>query len=132
MSAAAVIYARLSATTAVTALVSTRIYPDVLPDSPVYPAITYHQISGSSERGAIVDPVMLMSMMQITCWAKSRNQARAIADQVRKAMDRLRLVTLGNTVLNDCFFENDVDLYDPPTKTYYVALDFRMHIKDNV
>lgn len=130
MSAHAAVYARLSATAAVTALVAGRVFPDVLPDNPVYPAVTFEQTAGSSERGAQTDPLLLMARMQITAWAKSRVQARALADQLRRTLDRMRLATVGGAFVNDCFFEGEVDLYDPAVKVYYTALDFRLHFKD--
>jgi hypothetical protein len=130
MSAHAIIAARLAATPGITALVFTRIYPSVMPDNPAYPAITFHQIGGSGEKGAVVNPGLMRAIVQVTAWSKSPRQVRDLADQIRKALDRMRAVTVGGFYVNDCFYEGDTDLYDPPTKTYWVPISFRLHFKD--
>lgn len=124
------IQGRLAAFAGLTALVSTRIYPDVMPDTPTYPAVTYQLTSSKTEKGALTDPPLCQATFQITAWAKSRVDARKIADQIRAALDRLRAVTVSGVTVNDCFFEGDVDLIDFETRTYYVPADYRIFFRE--
>ena len=125
------INARLNGFAGLSSLVSTRIYPDVMPDLPVYPAVTYHQISSSSAKGALSDPPLVRSVFQVTAWAKSRIDARQVADQIRKSLDRYRQVTIASVKVDDCFYEDDSDLYDPDTKIYFVPVTFRFHYRES-
>jgi hypothetical protein len=130
MNAHKAINARLSAFAGLTALVATRIYFDVLPDSPVYPAVTIHMLSSSTEKGALSDPPLSRAVFQVTAWGKSRAESRKVADQIRTALDRMRAVTIAGVVVNDCFFDGDVDMYDSTTLTFYAASDYRIFYRE--
>lgn len=120
----------LKAAVGLTALVVDRIYPDVMPDSPIYPSVTYQKLSGSSERGATIDPSLMTASFQVSCWAKSRAQASKITAQARKAIDRKRKITVGGVTVDDCFYESDVDMFDPDTRTYFNHTTFEIHYRD--
>lgn len=122
--------ARLNGTAGLTALVANRIYPDVMPDSPVYPAVTYQKISGASARGSTTDPPLKSAVFQVSAWSRTRLEARAVAAQVRNALDRMRKVTVGGVAVDDCFYESDVDLFDPDTRTYFVHASYKLHYRD--
>jgi hypothetical protein len=124
------IHARLNGAAGLAALVKDRIYPDVMPDSPIYPAVTYQQLSGSSARGAVADPPLKKALFQVSTWAKSRLDAVTIAAQVRMALDRLRKAQAGGVQVDDCFFDSSVDAFDPDTKTYAVHTTFRLHYRE--
>jgi hypothetical protein len=124
------IHARLTGAAGLTALVKDRIYPDVMPDSPQLPAVTYQQTGGSSDRGAVADPPLKKGLFQVSAWAKSRADAAAIAAQVRLALDRARKVQAGGVQIDDCFYENSVDSFDPDTRSYVTHTDFRLHYRD--
>lgn len=112
------------------ALVAARIYPDVMPDSPVLPAVTYQRLSGSSERGSTSDPPLKSATYQVSAWAKSRADALAIAAQVRVALDRKRKLTVAGVQVDDCFYQGDVDLFDFETRTYFTHLTFKIYYRD--
>lgn len=120
----------LTRSTGLAALVGTQIYPDVMPDSTILPAVTYQKMSGSSARGAVVDPPLMTAVFQISSWAKTRNAAAAITQQVRDAMDRQRQQTVNGVYVDDTFYVDDLDLYDPTTKTYFNHCTFRIHYRD--
>lgn len=130
MNGVLVISGRLTATAALTALVSTRIYPDVMPDSPTFPSVTYHRLSGKSEKGAISDPPLKSAVFQVSAWAKTRLASRQIAAQVRIALDRLRKVMVAGVAVDDCFYEDDVDGFDAVTKTYFTHTTFQLYYRD--
>lgn len=112
------------------ALVSTRIYPDVMPDSPTYPAVTYQRLSGSSALGSTSDPPLKTATYQVSAWAKSRADALAVSAQIRAALDRKRKLTVNGVQVDDCFYQGDVDLFDFETRTYFTHLTFKIHYRD--
>jgi hypothetical protein len=124
------IQAKLAATTALTALVGARIYADVMPAKVAFPAVTYQNTGGSSERGALSDPPLKMGMFQVSAWAKSRNETIAICEQIRLALDRMRKVNVGGIDVDDCFYEGEVDSYDFETLTFFTHTTFRLHYRD--
>ena len=85
MSVESDLYTLLSGNAGITALVSTRIYPDVLPEECAYPAIAFSRartepLVGVSGQvfGADVD-------VSVGCWAETRTAADAVADAVETA-----------------------------------------------
>jgi hypothetical protein len=113
-----------------TALVDDRIYPDVMPDSPTFPSVTYQRLSGASERGSLSDPPLKSAVFQISAWAKNRPAARAIAAQIRVALDRQRKVTVAGVQVDDCFYQDDIDLFDFDTRTFFTHLTFKIFYRD--
>lgn len=120
----------LKAATGLTALVAGQIYPDVMPDAPIYPSVTYQKIGGGSARGAVGDPPLMHATFQVSSWAKSRAAASKIAAQARKAMDRKRKITVSGVALDDCFYESDNDDYDGDAKVYFNHMTFTLHYRD--
>lgn len=81
------IYSILVQDATINGLVSTRIYPNLIPQGKAMPAITYQQISGV--RDAVMDgPTGLVAArFQINCWAKKYNDAKELTEAVRKELD---------------------------------------------
>lgn len=113
MSAPFAILALLRAADGLVALVGDRIYPDVMSDPPVYPSVTFQKVGGAGARGAVKNPGLMRAAVQVSTWAESRLEATRIAAQVRRALDRKRKVTAGGVPVDDCFYEDDIDLSDP-------------------
>jgi hypothetical protein len=83
MSAETDLYAVLSGAAGVTALVSTRIYPDVVPEEATLPAIAYQRTS--TEYSTTIHggaPVAETPTIEITCVATTRPGANAVANAV--------------------------------------------------
>lgn len=104
-------YSLLSGAGGLAALVSTRIYPDVLPEECVYPAIVFararteliYGLSGASF-GGDVD-------LNVGCWAKTRGAVDAVAAAVLAALTPGVWVTPGPEAA-----------YDPETGLYATTL----------
>ncbi len=120
----------LNACAGLTALVGKRIDSDVMPDSPTYPAVTFQRMSGSSAKGAISDPPLMTAVFQVSAWAKNRKDARAVATQIRAAIDRKRQLTVNGVYVNDCFYQDDIDLFDFDTRTFYTHTTFKIFYRD--
>ncbi|HEV2463549.1 MAG TPA: DUF3168 domain-containing protein [Acidobacteriaceae bacterium] len=81
------ITAFLQASSALAALVGTRIYPTQLPDSTVYPAITYQMVGGNSKPTLDTSGVQKLRM-QFDCWSAATPDGGTYAQaaSVREAL----------------------------------------------
>jgi hypothetical protein len=85
-SAEATIYSILSSAAGVTALVSTRIYPDLVPEEKNAPYIGFERV-GTEPITTIHGTILAQNArMLIACWATTRIAAEALADAVATAM----------------------------------------------
>lgn len=130
MSAQAAILALLQASSGLVALVGDRIYPDQLPETPQFPALTFRKVGGGGKRGATSNPGLMHASVQVSVWARSRPETVAMVTQVRKGLDRKRKIIAGGVPVDDCFYESDVDLDDIEDQVYYTHIDFSIHYRD--
>lgn len=70
--------------TAVTALVSTRIYPDVLPQAATLPAVTYTKISTVHNHTLSALAGLASCRIEFSCYALTRRIANSIADAIQQ------------------------------------------------
>lgn len=124
------LYAHLSTFAGLAVLVSNRIYPLVLPQKGTYPSITYLKVSGRRLHALQTDPGMASPRFQISCWAQTYTQAKAVAKQVQAALQNFSGVMggAGGVQVDAVLFENEFDLYEDETegktKLYHVPVDF--------
>lgn len=87
---------RLLATTGVTNIVGTRVFPGSLPQAYAMPAVTMHVISGGplyADDGEVgLDEVRV----QIDCWATTYSAAKLLARAVRESLSAF-VGTVGST-----------------------------------
>ena len=125
------LYEKLSTTAGLTALVSTRIYPDVMPQPPTMPAVTYQLISNVREerhRGQTGDA---RPRIQLTCWAATALGAAAVAEQVRLAVMAMS-GTIESVVISGVWNDGETRGYEPDTQRYFDAIDFLIAHKEAV
>lgn len=86
MSAETQLYALLSGNAGVTALVGTRIYPNLVPESMATPYIGYERVSTNPV--ATLEGTILAETagLAVACWDKSPIQAAQVADAVLAAL----------------------------------------------
>ena len=87
--------------TALSSIVSGRVYPDVTPDNPTFPLIVYQQVGGDVVEfveGEVADKDN--ARMQVWVWATTRLEASSIARQARLALveGSLKATTMGAPV----------------------------------
>ncbi len=120
------LFTYLSTHAGLSALVSTRLYPVVLPQGATLPAVTYMRVSTVQMR-TFGDPRMgRTARIQFTVWASTYASRLAVAQQLAAALegyDGLMGGTGGVTVLA-AQGENELDDYEPTAKVYQAALDF--------
>lgn len=108
------------ADTVIAALVGTRMYPQVLPQNPTYPAITYTLIGGAGSVVTHDGPAGLENVsLQIDCWAQTQLTAAALAERVRT---RINGYTGG--AFQGIFLARKRDGYDNDAMAYRRSADF--------
>ncbi len=98
MSAESTLYSLLSGNAGVTALVASRIYPDLVPEEKTPPYIGYEQ-TGSEPVTDIAGTILArIPRFTIACWATTRIGAEAIADAVSSALANTDFTYLARNV----------------------------------
>lgn len=129
MSAEIAVFDRLSNFAGLTALVSNRIFPNIIPPKKAMPAVTYQLITYQPTLAMGSNAGVSRSRIQVSCFGRGSGSASAYAsakgvrDQVVAALDRFR-GTAGGVVVQAIYILNEVDLYDDNAKVDGVAIDF--------
>jgi hypothetical protein len=116
------LYTKLTTTAGITTLASTRTYPLSLPYQPTLPAITYHDVSMRTVQ-QFASTAFKIYHLQINAWAASHDAATDLADAIVTALDGF-VGTMG--VPCDVTLAGRIDLIDPDTQWFHVALDFEV------
>jgi len=126
------LYKHLTTYAGLTALISTRAYPDTLPSTPTYPAITFQQIS-EEELDTFAQPLTLIGVTyQINAWDTTRKGAQTLAKQIRLAFKNFKGVmggTGGVVVSGVEKVSNMSDFYrdsDGKTLAFTQVMDFQI------
>jgi hypothetical protein len=108
------LYSALTNDSTVSALVSTRIYPVIAPQSAALPMIVYQRVSTVPVTSIDGDSGLDSVRMQVSCWAKTYAETKSLAAAVRSAvMANLIGVT-----------DSELDDYDAETRSFRVIIDF--------
>lgn len=81
------IYAKLTANAGVSALVSTRVYPIVIPQNTAYPAIAYSAVYTPGDPNKNEDATKDHCEFTLRSWASTYDAAAALDVAVRAALD---------------------------------------------
>jgi len=82
----AALRAKLIGTTAVAAILGTRVYPDRLPQGATLPAAIYYLISGTDETSLAGTIGLAHARIQVDAWASTRLAANSLATAIRDAI----------------------------------------------
>lgn len=118
------LYAKLSGTAAVTALVGSRIVPayEVL-DNAALPLVSYEALHSAPHVGAGADdPRVTETRLRVTCVATSYSVAKDLADKVRSAIHRMT-GTLGGVAVQDAVVETSNDDFERELNRAWVEID---------
>lgn len=132
MKAETVIHDRLSSFFGVTALIgagaAARLYPVVVPPTPIYPLIAFRRVASRRLQGAHSDPGYAYVTVQITSMDKTALKALALAEQVRLALERygsaITGVVVAGVTVYDITMGTEVSDYDSDVDVHMVATDF--------
>ena len=123
------IYSRLNTYAGTSALVGTRIYPDVFPQGVTYPAITYSRVSA-----VWIDNLDSFSgsarvRYQFDCRHTNPTTARAVRKQIRLAMDGFN-GTFASCIVSGARLLNEWDGYEDEVKAYTRSADYEIWHKE--
>ncbi|MCR4300181.1 MAG: DUF3168 domain-containing protein [Sulfuricaulis sp.] len=130
MKAEAVIHNRLTTFAGVTALILQRTYPVALPQDSIYPCIVYRRVESNRVRGVYQDPGYAYSKIQVTAFAKTFDDLKDLAEQVRLALERFGSALTGTTIAGvlvyDIVMGSEADSYEPALDVYAHSIDFEV------
>ena len=115
---------RLADTGAVTTLVGSRIYPNMIPQDAALPALAYQKISGV--RNKFHDgPGYARSRVQMTARAATYASAKTVINAVRVALEGFRGLLGGSTGANvyEISIDGEVDGFDQAAGHSTVRMD---------
>jgi hypothetical protein len=113
------IYSRLTAYAGVADLVSTRVYPVVMPQNTSFPAITYQTNAREKNPTFGADSTISNKEMRITSWASTYSGAKDLAAEVLAALNRW-----SSGDVQEVFHEDEGDTYNEELDKYGVYMDF--------
>ena len=123
MSISTLLRAGLIGDSGVGALVSTRIYPDDLPQKPTYPAITYQRISNSGQNGS---SNRRESRWQLNCWGETYDDVTDLAAAVKAFIEEWHDVSETPGIAWARVI-NEFDDFDDETRTRRSLIDVILH-----
>lgn len=119
------LYYHLVNTAGVAALISTRVYPNVIPEDVAQPAAAYQKISGSPILNHGGPSGLETSRIQITCRATTYAVAKSVAKAVKTALDGFTglMGGVGGVTVEYSHIENEQDGYNQVSGSSTVRLD---------
>ena len=127
MKAINAVYNILSNNAALTAVVSSRINPLVLPQESAFPAISYQLISVVPHPSKSGSSKSDFARVQINSFGTSYQSAVQIADLVRTAMQVSLPATFNSVLVQSCEYDGEVHMTDDVAAfagVYHIAQDF--------
>lgn len=114
----AVVRTILLAETGVTDIVSTRIYPIIMPHDPTFPLLVYRQISGNEIlRSAPKDGVEMSTRFQFDIWGRTYADTQPLRQEIVDLFTGYQGVVSGKRILSSgvdltfSLYEDDTMLY---------------------
>jgi len=123
------IYYILVNDTDVSALVGTRIFPNVAPQTTTLPFIIY-DVTGVSPNDTKEGPSTLdTNDVMISCYSETYSEASDLAQKIRVAMDRINEGVYNDETIQSSQFQSYNDIFDDTSGDagiYRKALDFEI------
>jgi len=118
------LYSKLSNASAVTDLVSTRIYPVLAAQSASGDYIRYGKVSGQPYHTMQAPAGLRWARFSVMCHASTFSSCKAIAAAVLATLDGIA-ETVSSVEIGACLSQEEVDLeYDDEARMYGRAVDF--------
>jgi len=111
----------LLARNAIIALVSNRIYYSILPQKPIYPAISFFRVSNFRQHNIDISSLRF----QFDCWALTYAQAVQLANEIRLALQREKGIFSGFSIIQGVYL-NEQYFYESDTKLHHIAVDMKI------
>jgi hypothetical protein len=115
----------LLAASGVTALVSTRIEPDMVPQATVLPCIRVYLVAEESNTSLEQDHGPYVARVTVEAYAETSREVHAIAEAVKAAFETVRNQTIATKNVSIWRQGTDASFYDPaPAGVFRRATDF--------
>lgn len=109
-------YSHLSTHATLTAVVSTRIYPDVAPQGETFPYVVFSSVAEEHERHAGGGAGLARVNMQIDVYAESTLERRTVVDILRERLHGFRgAMGAESLAVRSCAFDGPIMSYEPPS-----------------
>lgn len=129
------LYKHLSTYKPLTDIVGFRIYPILLPQNCMLPAIVYSPVIANYDSALQGDTGFVRQTIQIVCHHKTYKKARTISRLVKKSLQDLR-GNMGGLFIEAVFIKSDYEVngnsslkFD--TEEYMSGIEFEFHFNEN-
>lgn len=119
----------LLADSAIAAVVGTRVYPVMLPQKPVLPAVRYTTISSSRVVSSQRDLALAAPRIQVDVFASTFAAADNLAQLILRRLSAAR-GRFGSAPVQGAFFESERTGYEPESELYFVSRDYFVWFED--
>jgi hypothetical protein len=123
-----VIYGILGATSAVTTLVSTRIYPHVAPQGTTMPYVIFSTVQVRPSDSKAVASKLDVYEVELVIYDKNYTSACSIAEAIRTALDQYTNQTVNTIVVQSITFDSGMDMYDDTANVFIIQHNYNMRI----
>lgn len=122
------IHDELLDTSAVTSLVGQNIYYVKAPQDVVSPYIVITKITSDRKHTHDGADNLCESTFQISIFSDTYYEGKQIAAQVQAVLDSYSgtMGGVSGVIVNSCFYENEVDLYEEGQELHHLACDYRL------
>lgn len=128
MSVATAIYGILSTTTAVTSVVSTRIYPDAVPQNAAFPYVTFQEVTVQPTDTKDGASKLDICRIQVDCYSQAYDTTQNLGAAVRAALDRFSGTSGGETIDKIIFTNRSSGATDFELHVFWLSLDFDIRL----
>lgn len=117
------LYTYLQSVTAITDIVSDRVYPQHLPQNPVLPAITYTIISEDPVHDMQGSSGLNNATIQLDGWAETDDDRRELKREIRNALDGYK-GAMGSVTVQAVLLVNRFNAFDDDIENYRSINEF--------
>ena len=114
-----------SGTTALTALIGTRVYRDLLPQNPTYPCIAYRRVSAVRLYDVTGPIAQATPRFEVACFSNDASEVEDVAEAVRANLNGWSSTT-GTVTVHNTELVSESDLYDPVIEAHQISIDIAL------
>lgn len=112
------LYTYLAAQSAITSIVSTRIYPIILPQKPTYPAVTYSEDDSNYTESFVGQTDHVQSIFQLDAWATTYAGATTLGEAIRTSLQNTSGSFGGITIQRCTVLSGPISVYEDSVEAY--------------
>lgn len=128
------LYSYLTADPGVSALVGTRVFPNIPPEGTILPAVSYRRISDQhlyTYDAFGVGEAWTSARVQFDCWDQTMLGAIQVGEAIMAALSGYSGDMAGQ-LIGSSFAITEADFYEPQTKLHRRTMDFRIAFEDDL